>query len=98
MNELFFQGLCADVINDYCSTGNHSECEIVRRCFETFRGLDTYKKVWFLKPWIVGVMLLRLGMMIERTNPADGRNVNGVWQKGKSTPTESKESGRTCLE
>lgn len=26
----------------------------------------------------------------KRTNPADGRNVNGVWQKGKSTTTVNK--------
>ncbi len=97
MNDLFLQGLCANVIDEYCSTGNHSECEIVRRCYETFKSIDTYKKVWFLKPWIVGVMLLRLGMMIERTNPADGGNVNGVWQKGNSPTTKNEKLGRTYL-
>lgn len=86
MNDLFLQGLCANIIDEYCSTGNHSECEIVRRCYETFKSLDTYKNYWYLKPWIVGVMLLRLGMLIERKNPAKRGNVGRV--KGETTITQ----------
>lgn len=85
MGELY-QRLCADVIDDYCRTGTHSECEIVRRCYETFKSLDTYKNYWYLKPWVVGVMLLRLGMLIERKNPAKRGNVGRV--KGETTITQ----------
>ena len=80
MNELY-QRMCADVIDDYCRTGSYSECEVVRRCYDTFKNLDSYEKHWHLKPWIVGIMLLRLGRMIERTNPANGGTSAGQLRK-----------------
>ena len=61
MNAVIFQRLCAEVINDYSRTGNHTECEIIRQCYEAFKSLDSYKDYQHLKPWIVGLMLLRLG-------------------------------------
>ena len=64
--KVFFQNLCAEVINDYAKTGSFAECEIIRRCYDTFKSLDTYKNVWYLKPWVVGIMLLRLGAIMAK--------------------------------
>ena len=56
-----FQELCAKAINDYCITGEHRKMELMRRCYEAFKSLDSYKDYWYLKPWIVGLMVYDLG-------------------------------------
>ena len=76
MNTVIFQRLCAEVINDYGQTGNYTECEIIRQCYEAFESLDSYKDHWHLKPWIVGLMLLKLGGILAEKNKKPGQRAN----------------------
>ena len=76
MNKAIFQSLCAEVINEYGATGNYRECEIKRQCHEAFKSLDTYKDHWHLRPWIVGVMLLRLGASMAKEKPCQRANAD----------------------